>query len=144
RQATAARVALPVLVADIALPAADTKADPAWLDAEREYVPNMSEYTAPVIAEAPPEAEPGAVDYVLDPDARAAGEHEPASAVAPEPVSVPPRTAIDIEDYFDSAPIPAAAIEAPVSSYRAGADDEQPAKPGGAGSSAGPASGDKA
>ncbi|WP_262343597.1 hypothetical protein, partial [Bordetella pertussis] len=27
---TAARVALPVLVADIALPAADTKADPAW------------------------------------------------------------------------------------------------------------------
>lgn len=144
RQATAARVALPVLAVDIALPAADTKADPAWLDAEREYVPNMSEYTAPVIADAPPEVEPGAVDYVLDPDARAAGEHEPASAVAPEPVSVPPRTAIDIEDYFDSAPIPAAAIEAPVSSYRAGGDDEQPAKPGGAGSSAGPASGDKA
>ncbi|MGZ9892965.1 heme biosynthesis HemY N-terminal domain-containing protein [Bordetella bronchiseptica] len=143
RQATAARVALPVLAADIALPAADTKADPAWLDAEREYVPHVSEYTAPIVAEAPPEAEPGPVDYVLDPDARAAGEQEPAS-VAPEAVSVPPRTAIDIEDYFDSAPIPAAAIEAPVSSYRTGGDAEQAAKPGAAGSEPGPASGGKA
>lgn len=62
---------------------------------------------------------------MLDPDARVAGRDAPPEAQA----AVPLRSAIDIEEYFDSAPIPPAAIEAPVSSFKS--DAGKPAdKPG--------------
>ncbi|HYG43183.1 MAG TPA: heme biosynthesis HemY N-terminal domain-containing protein [Bordetella sp.] len=138
RLATAASMSLPVLAADRALPAAEMAADPLHLDAEGEF----SAY--------PPEASPpldirsyGAglssqqavpADYVLDPDARQA-ERESAIAAQPEPAAVAPaRSAVDIEDYFDSAPIPVAAFDVPVPTYgtpapRPPADTAAEAKP---------------
>jgi len=115
RLATAARMALPVLAADAALPAADTGADPGHLDAEGEYAALLPE-TVPLSEAEQPQVPlaASAADYVLDPDARGMRDR-PAPAEAPVPV--PPRSAVDIEDYFDSAPIPAAAFEAPVSAY---------------------------
>lgn len=130
RLATAARMALPVLATDAALPAADLGADPAHLDAEGGYEPGDIDYYGAVSAGAAADAatedrEPvvaaSAVDYVLDPDARTAGR----SAPQPEELAaaaVPVRSAVDIEDYFDSAPIPVTALEAPLHSLPAEAD----------------------
>jgi len=94
RLATAAGMALPVLAADAALPPADTGADPELLHAEGlEY---MADTGLPAASPAQPET---AADYVLDPYAR---EHDPrqtAPLAGPEPDA-------DIEEFFDSAPIP--------------------------------------
>ncbi|MBV7482473.1 heme biosynthesis HemY N-terminal domain-containing protein [Bordetella sp. BOR01] len=120
RLATAASMALPVLAADRALPAAEMAADPLHLDAEGEYSTYPPEASPPSDlrsygADLPPQAVPA--DYVLDPDARRAGR-EASSAVQPEPPAVAPaRSAVDIEDYFDSAPIPVAAFDVPVPTY---------------------------
>ena len=119
RLATAASMALPVLAADQALPAAETSADPLHLDAEGEYSAYPPEASppadlAPVPADAP-QIPPA--DYVLDPDARVA-RREAASAAQPEPpATAPARSTVDIEDYFDSAPIPVAAFDVPVPTY---------------------------
>ncbi|VFR34971.1 Uncharacterized protein EC-HemY, likely associated with heme metabolism based on gene clustering with hemC, hemD in Proteobacteria (unrelated to HemY-type PPO in GramPositives) [plant metagenome] len=105
RLATVAGMPLPVLASDGSLPAADTGADPLGLDAE-----GMDYYLAePVPSELPealPEPEPleaaSAADYVLDPDARTHGE---AGAAAPATAPVR-RLDDDLDEYFDSAPIP--------------------------------------
>lgn len=115
RLATSASMALPILATDAALPAADTQADPLHVDAEGAFADG--EEPVYVAAAQQPEAAPpvaAAVDYVLDPDARLAGRDAPPEAQA----AVPLRSAIDIEEYFDSAPIPPAAIEAPVTSFK--------------------------
>jgi len=136
RLATAARMALPVLATDAALPAADTGADPDHLDAEGEYAALLSEAATagePDVASAASQAPvaASAADYVLDPDARGLRDR---AAPSEPPASVPARSTVDIEDYFDSAPIPAAALEAPVSGYAgaasaAGTDEEGAAGP---------------
>lgn len=120
RLATAAGMALPVLAADGALPAADMAGDPALLDGqELEFLaaqeaaavapampfeptvpPDVETVDATFDGERPLEAQQPpapASDYVLDPDARQA-----------EPAARPPGAAVqtDIEDLFDSAPIP--------------------------------------
>ena len=56
-----------------------------------------------------------ASDYVLDPDARASKEQQ-ARALAPEDAPVAGGSS-DFDEYFDSAPIPAAAFDSPVPSY---------------------------
>jgi len=125
RQATAAGMALPVLAADGALPPADTAGDPALLDAQeldflasQEAAAAQAEPREPVVppdVEAPLDGETplavqasdidaphdvqahvSASDYLLDPDARQTG---PAAGS-------PAGTQADIEDLFDSAPIP--------------------------------------
>ncbi|WP_459614541.1 heme biosynthesis HemY N-terminal domain-containing protein [Bordetella sp. 2513F-2] len=115
RLATAARMALPVLATDAALPAADVGADPDRLDAEGEYEALLPETHAasPLDAgEDVPQAA-SAADYVLDPDARG---HQDRPEPAPDTqAEVPQRSAVDIEEYFDSAPLPASALEPPVS-----------------------------
>jgi HemY protein len=111
RLATEARVALPVLAADAVLPPAETQADPDPYHAESAYdLPAVAPRTLP--AEPEPLPVPPAVDYVIEPTAR---EHlERTRPVDEPPAAVPPRSAINVEDFFDSAPIPAAAFEAPV------------------------------
>jgi len=119
RLATAASMALPVLATDQALPAAETSADPLHLDAEGEYsaYPPDAGMPAGPIADSTDAPLAAPADYVLDPDARVAGR-EAASAAQPEPAALAPaRSAIDIEDYFDSAPIPVAAFDVPVPTY---------------------------
>ena len=123
RLATAARQALPVLATDAALPAADMGADPHHLDSEGEYDALLPAGGTAAVA-APPEPEPApAADYVLDPDARELSER---ADVVEVPAPVPSRSAIDVEDYFDSAPIPPSAFEAPVSRYTPAAEPEPP------------------
>jgi HemY protein len=78
RLATAAGIALPVLTAESALPAADIHADPFRVDPESGFLSDVAETSAPV-----------SVDV-----------HEP----------LPPEAPVDIEDYFDSAPIPVAGM----------------------------------
>lgn len=116
RLATEARMALPVLAVDTLLPAAETQADPDTYrtDAGGTYA------TPPADAQAPVEPEPErampvppAVDYVIEPKARELVER--AKPVEEPPASVPSRSSVDIEDYFDSAPPPAAAFEPPES-----------------------------
>ena len=121
RLATAATMALPVLADDLALPAADTNADPLHLDAEGEYSAYPPE--APMAQTSPSESSIEAVplsapaDYVLDPDARVL-EREASEALEPDPPAVAPTgSGVDIEDYFDSAPIPVPAYETPASTY---------------------------
>jgi HemY protein len=117
RLATAASMALPVLAMDSALPAADTHADPYRVDPESGFLSDAAEAPAPVAAQVheivPPFAP--AADYVLDPDARVQAEH-PAGGTVPFVPFVPasPSAAeapADIEDYFDSAPIPIAGMD---------------------------------
>lgn len=115
RLATAAGMALPVLAADAPLPAADTHGDPYRLDAESGYLSDAADAPVPApavadIHESLPLFAPAA-DYVLDPDARAQTPHalpdpEPAPSV-PQPADAP----VDLEDYFDSAPIPMTGLE---------------------------------
>lgn len=118
RLATAATMALPVLAADLALPPADTNADPLHLDAEGEYSAYPPE--EPVSASSAIDEtllSAPAADYVLDPDARVL-ERDALDALEPDPPAVAPlRSSSDIEDYFDSAPIPVSAYDIPVSTY---------------------------
>ena len=115
RLATAATMALPILATDQALPAAETGADPLHLDAEGEYStypPEVSLAGSQATAQSDTPASAPA-DYVLDPDARAL-EHEASVALQPDPPAVAPvGSNVDIEDYFDSAPIPIAAFDVP-------------------------------
>jgi len=113
RLATAAHQVLPVLASDGSLPAADMGADPHLLDSEGEYAALVPDGPVASPAEPVPDQAPAA-DYVLDPDARGMQDRPEA---ADKPAAVPARSAIDIEDYFDSAPIPPSAFEAPVSGY---------------------------
>ncbi len=118
RLATAASMALPVLAADAALPAADTGSDPYRLDAEGGYAVGLSDADADIGGDypaLPPSVAALASDYVLDPDARVSKEQQ-ARALAPEDAPVVGGTS-DIDEYFDSAPIPAAAFDSPVPSY---------------------------
>jgi HemY protein len=111
RLATAASMALPVLAADAALPAADTHADPSRVDPESGFLSDAAEVPGPVGVQ-PHEVPPGiapAADYVLDPDARV---RTPAPRTDVPPQSAPPAQAqVDIEDYFDSAPIPLSGMD---------------------------------
>lgn len=108
RLATEAGVVLPVLAADTVLPPADTQADPDPYHADGAYdLPPVGPRTLP--ADPAPLPVPPAVDYVIEPDAR---ERLDRARPADEPpAAIPPRSAINIEDFFDSAPIPAAAFE---------------------------------
>lgn len=118
RLATAASMALPVLAADAALPAADIGSDPYRLDAEGGYAVGLSDVDADIGGDypaLPPSVAASASDYVLDPDARANKEQQ-ARALAPEDAPVVGGTS-DIDEYFDSAPIPAAAFDNPVPTY---------------------------
>lgn len=118
RLATAASMALPVLAADAALPAADIGSDPYRLDAEGGYAVGLSDGDADIGGDypaLPPAVAASASDYVLDPDARANKEQQ-ARALAPEDAPVVGGTS-DIDEYFDSAPIPAAAFDNPVPTY---------------------------
>jgi len=120
RLATAASMALPVLAADAALPAADTGSDPHHLDAEGGYAVGLSDTDADVLpaGDYPPVAPAvaaSASDYVLDPDARASKDQRD-KALAPEDAPVA-GGASDLDEYFDSAPIPAAAFDDPVPTY---------------------------
>ncbi len=113
RLATAAGMPLPVLASDGSLPAADTRSDPALLagDGMNDYlledtgaVASTGAAAAAYVAE--PVDAASVADYVLDPDARdledTAARAEP--VVAQSPVSQRPTEELD--EYFDSAPIP--------------------------------------
>ena len=118
RLATAASMALPVLATDAALPAADTGSDPYRVDAEGGYavgLADLDDETGPVsgYAALPPAAT--VADYVLDPDARVSKEQHD-RALAPEDAPLAGGTS-DFDEYFDSAPLPAAAFEDPVPTY---------------------------
>jgi HemY protein len=113
RLATAAGIALPVLAGDEALPAADMQADPSRVDPESGFLSDAAEAPAPAsthVHESPPMDAPAA-DYVLDPEARGRADPAP-SEPSPSLQAPPPADAsTDIEDYFDSAPIPVAGME---------------------------------
>ncbi|HEY0293938.1 MAG TPA: heme biosynthesis HemY N-terminal domain-containing protein [Bordetella sp.] len=136
RLATEARIVLPVLASDAVLPPAETSADPDpyRVDAGGTYAPPPADTPAGAAAESAasepmPLSAPPAVDYVIEPEARERVER--AKPIAEPAAQVPPRSSVDIEDYFDSAPIPAAAFEAPVSQApEAGATAPSDAVPG--------------
>ena len=130
RLATEARVALPVLPTDAVLPPAETSADPAPYRDDSEGAYDLPSTAPRIIAVEPePLPVPPAVDYVIEPEARELIER---SKPVEEPLAaVPPRSSVDIEDYFDSAPIPAAAFEAPVTQVEeAGAKPPSDSDPG--------------
>ncbi|HEY9320567.1 MULTISPECIES: heme biosynthesis HemY N-terminal domain-containing protein [Achromobacter] len=120
RLATAASMALPVLAADAALPAADTGSDPYRVDAEGGYAVGLSDNDGDAdiggdYPALPPSVAASASDYVLDPDARV-NKDQRDRALAPEDAPLAGGTS-DIDEYFDSAPIPAAAFDEPVPTY---------------------------
>lgn len=116
RLATAASMALPVLATDAALPAADTGSDPRHLDAEGGYAVGLSDGDAE-IGGGYPALSPAAVasNRAPDPQARVRKAQQ-ARALASENAPVADAIA-DIDEYFDSAPIPAAAFDNPVPTY---------------------------
>ncbi|WP_258129098.1 heme biosynthesis HemY N-terminal domain-containing protein [Achromobacter anxifer] len=121
RLATAASMALPVLAADAALPAADTGSDPYRVDAEGGYAVGLSDTDSDAelggdYPALPPAVAASASDYVLDPDARINKEQRD-RALAPEDAPLAGGGTSDIDEYFDSAPIPAAAFDDPVPTY---------------------------
>ena len=121
RLATAASMALPVLAADAALPAADTGSDPYRVDAEGGYAVGLSDTDSDTdiggdYPALPPAVAASASDYVLDPDARVNKEQRE-RALAPEDAPLAGGSTSDIDEYFDSAPIPAAAFDEPVPTY---------------------------
>ncbi|MGE8630636.1 heme biosynthesis HemY N-terminal domain-containing protein [Achromobacter denitrificans] len=121
RLATAASMALPVLAADAALPAADTGSDPYRVDAEGGYAVGLSDTDRDTdiggdYPALPPAVAASASDYVLDPDARVNKEQRE-RALAPEDAPLAGGSTSDIDEYFDSAPIPAAAFDEPVPTY---------------------------
>ncbi len=113
--ATAMGVALPVLVVDEALPAADMHDDPSHLDAESGFLSEASEAPGPAsspVHDPVPEFAPAA-DYVLDPDARSMTEQgllDP-TIMPPEPIPVDAETPAELDDYFDSAPLPVEGLD---------------------------------
>ncbi|MFD4837762.1 heme biosynthesis HemY N-terminal domain-containing protein [Achromobacter sp. NPDC058515] len=120
RLATAASMALPVLAVDAALPPADTGSDPYHVDAEGGYAVGLSDTDSDAdiggdYPALPPAVAASAADYVLDPDARVSNEQRD-RALAPEDAPLAGGTS-DIDEYFDSAPIPAAAFDEPVPTY---------------------------
>jgi HemY protein len=112
RLATAVGMALPSLAFDTALPAADMRADPHRLDAEGAFDDETGDSPArsatfeaaelPRVAPVPATAS----DYVLDPDARSIDSPTP-----PPDAVIAPSSSVDIEEYFDSAPIPLADMD---------------------------------
>lgn len=121
RLATAASMALPVLAAEAALPAADTGSDPYRVDAEGGYAVGLSDTDSDTdiggdYPALPPAVAASASDYVLDPDARVNKEQRE-RALAPEDAPLAGGSTSDIDEYFDSAPIPAAAFDEPVPTY---------------------------
>ena len=121
RLATAASMALPVLASDAALPAADTGSDPYRVDAEGGYAVGLSDTEGDTdvggdYPALPPAVAASASDYVLDPDARVSKEQRE-RALAPEDAPLAGGSTSDIDEYFDSAPIPAAAFDEPVPTY---------------------------
>jgi len=132
RLATAATMALPVLAGDSALPPADTEADPLGLDDEGEYstYPPAAHITRPVVDDMPVSPP---VDYVLDPDARVLDQHDDSDVRLREPAALTPaRSDIDIEEYFDSAPIPVPVDEVSVTgtaTSRLGSSDSAQSSP---------------
>jgi len=108
-------VALPVLAVDEALPAADMHDDPRHLDAESGFLSDASEAPAPMPAtvhDPVPEFAPAA-DYVLDPDARSLTELNllDPTIMPAEPVVVDAEPPAELDDYFDSAPLPVAGLD---------------------------------
>jgi HemY protein len=132
RLATAAGIALPILASDAFLPAADTRLDPRGLDADGAFMGEMndgmlSRTPTPVTdggADMPDVATPRratsetvtsdsvrppltadathpVADYVLAPEMDERNMHRP-----PPDALVPLANATDIDEYFDSAPIP--------------------------------------
>lgn len=130
RLATAASMALPVLAVDHALPAAEMSADPLRVDAEGEYSAYPPEAVpSPGTPYAPdPVSQSAPADYVLDPDARMVGREEVSVPVGEPVAAVPASSTADIEEYFDSAPIPVAAFDVPVPTYGA-TTPKSPASP---------------
>ncbi|WP_233235192.1 heme biosynthesis HemY N-terminal domain-containing protein [Bordetella sp. LUAb4] len=117
RQATAVAmgVALPVLAVDEALPAADMHDDPRLLDAESGFLSDASEAPAPMPAtvhDPVPEFAPAA-DYVLDPDARSLTELNllDPTIMPAEPAVADAEPPAELDDYFDSAPLPVAGLD---------------------------------
>lgn len=105
RLATAASMALPVLAVDAVLPPAETADDPYRLDAEGGYAIGLPDAYSPagkVEYVAPPSVAASASDYVLDPEARELQTTGGRKAPDDAPIV---GSAVDIEDYFDSAPI---------------------------------------
>jgi HemY protein len=131
RLATAASMALPVLATDGALPAADTHADPSRVDPESGFLSDAAEAPGPVNVQPhdPIPLDAPAADYVLDPDARL--QTETPVADRPTPTIRPAETPVDIEDYFDSAPIPIAGMDAD-DAVPASQPTTMPTKPGNA------------
>jgi len=88
---------LPVLEMSKVLPAADTRADPTLIDVESMPM------SAPIDAEPFSPVAASAADYLDDPLQSASPN---AARVPPEAASVPASSESDMDDYFDSAPIP--------------------------------------
>jgi HemY protein len=98
RLAIAASMTLPALATHAALPAAETQHDPYRMDAEGGYMADDAS-VAGALSQQNKVAPTGlAAGYGVGSEAHLYG-------VRPE-VAVPPRSAVNIEEYFDSAPIP--------------------------------------
>jgi HemY protein len=139
RLATAAGMALPILASDTFLPAADMRQDPRRLDADGAFMGEMSDgissgaempdtgvatASAPEVsvshlapsnktaseAVRPSPLTAGAahppVDYAMAPETAERNQHRP-----PPDALIPLANATDIDEYFDSAPIPYPRIE---------------------------------
>src|SRR5690606_7498039 len=92
---------LPVLPASRALPAADTRGDPTLIDVERlpAQAQVLRDLHAPLAA--------SAADFVSDDIPASAPSPASAAASTSTPdVSSPSAAASDLDEYFDSAPIP--------------------------------------
>lgn len=131
RIASSSSMALPVLVSDAALPAAETDADPHRLDAEGAYSPDEIDSYGSQSDEASDAALESSVaaDYVLDPYARTHADETDMELRRPETDELPLLSAVDIEDYFDSAPIPSAALGELNAAYVAADASQTPARP---------------
>jgi len=121
RLATAASITLPVLAADAALPAAETQYDPYRLDTEGGY---MADETCSDLASL--QQDDAAPAGLAAEDERRASEASSgearqddaaAAVIQSAQTVVPPRSIVDIEDYFDSAPIPMDSFDEPVPIY---------------------------
>jgi HemY protein len=111
RIASSTSMALPVLVSDATLPPADTHADPHHLGAGAYSSDELDSYVSRPDDDAQLAARaPIAADYVLDPQARTNKKQRDLELKRSEAPKVPLRSAVDIEDCFDSAPIPSAAL----------------------------------
>ncbi|KOF54443.1 hypothetical protein AD428_07090, partial [Achromobacter sp. DMS1] len=106
--------------ADAALPAADTGSDPHHLDAEGGYAVGLSDTDADVLR--PAITRPWRRPWRLPPRTTCSiptrAPARPARHRRWPPKTRPwPGGASDLDEYFDSAPIPAAAFDDPVPTY---------------------------